>query len=193
MHPETLFTASKWDILTLLADGPKSPLELARLTRTSMANVSQQIRLLEFAGLVSGSRIPNREKEKPRILYALARSQVYIIATGPGFVHKGFVKLDPSAHLLTQALLSTGTRRSLLLQLLPALDGLLEQCHAIYLRATPTTADLLLVSAAPITPPPPRSLRVHGASVDVRFQLGSPEDAGEGWTLLCAQPAVKRS
>jgi len=88
MDHETLFTASKWDILKQLGTQPRSPLELAKLCSTSIANVSQQLRLLEMAGLVKTQRIPNRDKDKPRILYSLAGNLSYVIATSGSFVEK---------------------------------------------------------------------------------------------------------
>ena len=60
MDHETLFTASKWHILKQLETQPRSPLELARICETSIANVSQQLRLLEMAGLVKTKRVSNR-------------------------------------------------------------------------------------------------------------------------------------
>ncbi|MFC1648278.1 winged helix-turn-helix domain-containing protein [Nanoarchaeota archaeon] len=95
MEQETLFTASKWDILTELQKQAKSPIELARILNTSVANISQQLRLLEMAGLVQSKRISNREKGLPRVLYSLAGNHSYLIATAKEFVDKKF-------HLLTE-------------------------------------------------------------------------------------------
>ncbi len=88
MEIEALFTSSKWDILQKLADKPYSPLELAELLKTTMANVSQQLRLLEFAGLVNKERISNRDKGKPRMLYSLAKDNAYLVALTKGFAEK---------------------------------------------------------------------------------------------------------
>ena len=89
-----MFTSSKWDILKIISGEKKSPLELARLANTSMANVSQQLRLLEFAGIVKSERISNRDKGKPRVLYSLAKDTSYLITVAKGFVQKKFVALD---------------------------------------------------------------------------------------------------
>jgi DNA-binding transcriptional ArsR family regulator len=94
MDHETLFTASKWDILKQLETGPRSPLELAKLCNTSIANVSQQLRLLEMAGLVKAQRVSNRDKDKPRILYSLAGNLSYVIATSGSFVDKKVLHLS---------------------------------------------------------------------------------------------------
>ncbi len=94
MEQETLFTSSKWDILKCLEAGKKSPLDLAKETHTSVANISQQLRLLELAGFVKSERISNRDKGLPRILYSISNNNSYIVATTPGFVDKKFLTLQ---------------------------------------------------------------------------------------------------
>jgi DNA-binding transcriptional ArsR family regulator len=94
MDQETLFTASKWQILKLLSEQPLSPIELAARSNTSVANISQQLRLLEMAGLVKSERIPNREKGQPRILYSLAGNHSFLIAATNDFVEKKLLKLS---------------------------------------------------------------------------------------------------
>jgi predicted transcriptional regulator len=94
MEQETLFTASKWDILKMLSSGSKSPLQLAKLSNTSVANVSQQLRLLEMAGLVQCTRISNRDKGQPRLLYSLVGNQSFLIASTTDFVEKKFLNLS---------------------------------------------------------------------------------------------------
>src|SRR3989339_422447 len=94
MEQETLFTSSKWDILKCLESGKKSPIELAKESNTTVANISQQLRLLELAGFVKSGRIPNREKGMPRIVYSLADNYSYLISSCPGFVGKKFMKLE---------------------------------------------------------------------------------------------------
>ena len=94
MEQETLFTASKWDILKILSSGSKSPLQLAKLSNTSVANISQQLRLLEMAGLVHSKRISNRDKGQPRLLYSLAGNHSFLIASSQDFVDKKFLQLS---------------------------------------------------------------------------------------------------
>lgn len=94
MEQETLFTASKWDILKILASGEKCPIQLAKLSNTSVANISQQLRLLEMAGLVHSKRISNRDKGQPRLLYSLVGNQSFLITSGRDFVDKKFLDLS---------------------------------------------------------------------------------------------------
>ena len=94
MDHETLFTATKWEILKQLETGERSPVELAKAMQSSIANVSQQLRLLEMAGLVTSRRISNRDKDKPRILYSIAGDLSYVIATSDKFVDKKVLQLS---------------------------------------------------------------------------------------------------
>jgi predicted transcriptional regulator len=94
MEQETLYTSSKWDILKALELGSKSPIDLAKEANTSLANVSQQLRLLELAGIVKSERIPNRDKGQPRILYSLSGNNSYILITSPDFVDKKNILLQ---------------------------------------------------------------------------------------------------
>ena len=52
MELATLFTEQKWNIIKSLSLGKFSPLQLAQRSDTTMANISQQLRLLEAASLV---------------------------------------------------------------------------------------------------------------------------------------------
>ncbi|MFH1505727.1 MAG: ArsR family transcriptional regulator [archaeon] len=94
MEQETLFTGSKWNILQALSRGKRSPFELAEESKTSVANISQQLRLLEIAGLIKSERIPNREKGQPRVLYSLAKECSFLIAIASGLVEKQFFDLS---------------------------------------------------------------------------------------------------
>ena len=94
MEHETLFTATKWDILKILEGGAKSPIEITKELNSSMANVSQQLRLLEMAGLVTSKRVSNRDKDKPRLLYSLVGNLSYVISTSDNFVDKKIVPMS---------------------------------------------------------------------------------------------------
>jgi len=94
MEHETLYTATKWDILKILEKRPHSPIEIANTLKASIANVSQQLRLLELAGIVASERVPNRDKGQPRVLYRIAGDLSYLIATSGDFVGKKRVRLS---------------------------------------------------------------------------------------------------
>ena len=102
METETLFTSTKWEVLKALSDEPKSPLQIAQTLNTSIANVSQQLRLLELAGLVWKRRLP-REKEDRRILYSIKSQKLYGVLIAKKRAQKSFIDLDERKSALLSA------------------------------------------------------------------------------------------
>lgn len=96
LDQETLYTATKWDVLKLLEERQLSPIEISQITGGSLANISHTLRLLEMAGLVKSERVPNRDKGQPRVLYSLAEDSCYVINTSSNFVDKKRLTLGPS-------------------------------------------------------------------------------------------------
>jgi len=91
---EPLFADAKWSLLKSLSVRDMSPLELANLLNTTISNISQQLRLLELAGLVSKVRVPNRDKGKPRMVYSLKGDCSYVISLGSDFAEKKLVQMS---------------------------------------------------------------------------------------------------
>ena len=56
-----MFTEQKWNILQCLSKDKFSPIQLAEKLNTTMANISQQLRLLEAANLVKKEKISLKE------------------------------------------------------------------------------------------------------------------------------------
>ena len=59
-----MFSEQKWNILRCLSQGKSSPLQLAGKLNTTMANISQQLRLLEATNLVKKEKIRNKRIKK---------------------------------------------------------------------------------------------------------------------------------
>jgi predicted transcriptional regulator len=94
MNVTDLFTGTKWDILSNLSKQKQSPLELANKLNTTIANISQQLRLLEAAGLVKTEKTRSAEKGKPRILYSLAKDFVYVVTLQDGVAEKKLIEAN---------------------------------------------------------------------------------------------------
>jgi len=93
MEFDTLFGSSKWNIIKQLANEKFSPLELAQRSNTTIANVSQQLRLLEVSGLLKKEKIPNRDKGKPRTLYSISNNYAYLVLAMNDFAEKKLLEL----------------------------------------------------------------------------------------------------
>ncbi|MEM4625700.1 MAG: winged helix-turn-helix domain-containing protein, partial [Candidatus Pacearchaeota archaeon] len=62
----------------ILAKEPSSPLEISKRINTSIAYVSQQLRLLEAGGLITKQKTGSSEKGKPRTVFSLSRELLQI-------------------------------------------------------------------------------------------------------------------
>jgi len=94
MELEPLFIATRWEILKLLAEKRHSPLELSMRLKTTIANVSQQLRLLQMAGLVKTERLQQRDKGKPRMLYSIASDFGYLVMLASPMANKKLLSLS---------------------------------------------------------------------------------------------------
>lgn len=94
MDLTNLFTEQRWNILCALSKGNYSPMQLAEQSGTTMANISQQLRLLEASNLVKKQKISNRDKGKPRTLFSLSEDYAYVISATKGFSEKKLIALD---------------------------------------------------------------------------------------------------
>jgi len=94
MDIETLLTGSKWAIIELLAKTPSSPLELAKKLNTTIANISQQLRLLQAAGLIKKQRTSEVKPGKPRMMFSLSDDFCFIIVISKDLTKKKLIRLD---------------------------------------------------------------------------------------------------
>jgi DNA-binding MarR family transcriptional regulator len=69
MDIDSFFTSPRWKVLEILAKTPSSPMEISKQLNTSIAYISQQLKLLEAAGLVTKVRTRATERGKPRTLF----------------------------------------------------------------------------------------------------------------------------
>jgi len=90
---ESLFSSTRWEILSALANDKLSPMELAERLNTTSANISQQLRLLELGNLVKSEKTSNVDKGKPRILYSLIGDSAFLILLSKHFTGKKLLNL----------------------------------------------------------------------------------------------------
>jgi len=188
MEQETLFTASKWEILKLLEKGPASPIELASLSRTSVANVSQQLRLLEMAGLVDSERISNREKGQPRVLYKLTGNRCYVISTSSTFVDKKFHEMSLTNKVILRIWFYPDPALQYFLEkAFWKVDHLLPKVQALGVQSKADRILFYLVASQKIERPESESviLTSHdGSTRVVEYKVVSPDKVPEGLFVL---------
>ena len=99
MELETLLTGTKWEIIEILATNPCSPSELAEKLNTTIANISQQLRLLQTAGLIKKQKTGSgkqgvRKPGKPRMLFSLSEDFAFITIMSKGLAKKRLVRIN---------------------------------------------------------------------------------------------------
>jgi DNA-binding transcriptional regulator GbsR (MarR family) len=80
MEYDLFFSAHRWDILEILAKKPSSPIEISEQIKTSVSYVSQQLKLLEAANLITKNRTGLIEKGKPRNVFSLSKEILHLSA-----------------------------------------------------------------------------------------------------------------
>jgi len=146
MEIETLFTEQRWNILSLLSKEKLSPLQMSNLSNTTIANISQQLRLLEAANLVQKEKIKNRDKGKPRTMFSLADQYAYLVTTMDNFADKKLLVADNFKKFVLRAFFTDNTSLHYpLVRFYHKFEPYLSQINAILLNSS----NLTIVSDKP--------------------------------------------
>lgn len=94
MDFDLFLTSPRWEILQIIAKRPSSPIEIAESIGTTVSYVSQQLKLLDAAGLLVKKKTGASEKGKPRTLFSLSDEISYISTLTRDFSGKNLIKLD---------------------------------------------------------------------------------------------------
>lgn len=78
MDSDIFFSSPRWKILEIIAKKPSSPMEISKELKTSVAYVSQQLKLLEAANIVKKEKTGASEKGKPRMIFSLSKEIVHL-------------------------------------------------------------------------------------------------------------------
>ena len=143
-----MFSEQKWNILKCLSKDKYSPLQLAQLLNTTIANISQQLRLLEAANLVKKEKIRNRERGKPRALFSLSNDCAYIIPTMSNFADKKLLRVSEHQKIILKIwFLENAELQKELEKIYWKLEPYMNSIHAILLKKS--SRELIVVSEKP--------------------------------------------
>ena len=180
MEQDLLFTASKWEILKLVTAQERSPIELAQLLHTSVANVSQQLKLLETAGLIKKQRVKNVAKGLPRLLYSLANDCSYLITAAKDFTGKKLVPLSAYNKIILKIwFLDNPEQRYPLEKAFWNMEPYWEKIDGLFLDQYMCTDDLHLMvisKSKQVGSLCPLISTSEGKSCKTNFHVFSPED-----------------
>ncbi len=79
MELDSFLASPRWDILKIIMNRPSAPMEISKQLQTTTSFVSQQLKLLEAAGIVKKKKTGAFEKGKPRSLFSISEESLYLI------------------------------------------------------------------------------------------------------------------
>ncbi|MFT4250289.1 MAG: ArsR/SmtB family transcription factor [Candidatus Woesearchaeota archaeon] len=126
MRVEYLYSGSKWAILEELAKQPRSTSELAKTLNTSQANISQQLKHLELAGIITRKRT---QRKNIHYTYEITATYLHLVTIGPGVAQQHTNKATNHEQLL--ATLYTHKHQIPLLSLVLTRAELFKQAQTI--------------------------------------------------------------
>jgi predicted transcriptional regulator len=94
MELDSFLASPRWEILKIISERPSSPIEIAEKTKTTVSFISQQLKLLEAAQLVSKEKTGAFEKGKPRNLFSISKDLFYLITLTNGLGDKKSLDLE---------------------------------------------------------------------------------------------------
>lgn len=90
----SLLGEKRWEILESISISPASPTEIAEKIGTTVSYISQQLKLLEVAGLIKKTKTGLSEKGKPRNIYHLSEEFIHISSLENGFACQKNIKVN---------------------------------------------------------------------------------------------------
>lgn len=94
MELDSFLASPRWDILKIIIQKPSSPMEISEQLQTTTSFVSQQLKLLEAAGLVKKQKTGAFEKGKPRSLFSISEESLYLIPLAKSAPEKTLIPLS---------------------------------------------------------------------------------------------------
>jgi hypothetical protein len=142
---ELLLNNARWDIIKAISQGRASATELAKLTKSSLPNVSQQMKLLEAYDLVEYIKDQRRGQGKPRQLFQLKRELCNITFARQGFAEKRFFNPDAYHTMLLNVCFLPSMQDHAFLHKFLLNDELLH-CAIAYLKSNDAEIELLILT-----------------------------------------------
>jgi len=134
MDFDLFLSSPRWEILQIVAEKPSSPIEIAEKLGTTVSYISQQMKLLDAAGLVLKEKTGAVEKGKPRSLFSLSKELVYLSALTNEFSNKKLVHLtDHHKQIIKIWLVKDSSLHYYLEKLFLKLEENLQEIEGIFL------------------------------------------------------------
>lgn len=106
---ENELAGSKWQILQALSTSSLSPKQMADKLGTTIANVSQQLRLLEAKGYLKKERTDKgkgaRKEKDVRVSYSLVKNRIFLTSIHPLSVERKEIRTNQDNSFYTNVLI----------------------------------------------------------------------------------------
>ena len=96
MNYDLLVGEKRLEIIEMIAKKPSSPIEIAQNLAVTVSYVSQQLKLLEIAGVVNGKKTGLFEKGKPRKIYSVRKNFASILVINENNSFRKTIETDKS-------------------------------------------------------------------------------------------------
>ncbi|RME53030.1 ArsR family transcriptional regulator, partial [Candidatus Woesearchaeota archaeon] len=148
MKDQDILSPAKWRLLSLIAEQPRTPAELAKATKTTPANVLQQITLLEAYGYIWKEAKEPNGPGKPTNTYYLKQPFLSIAFCREGLAAKKTISADETVTIIGN-IFSWNQNKDwdVLIRLMWQHDDLTGPAHGVYIINTKTSGlDILVIT-----------------------------------------------
>lgn len=148
MEVDSFLANPRWDILNMITDNPSSPMEISDKIGTTMSFISQQLKLLEAAGLVKKEKTGAVDKGKPRSIYSISQESVYLIPLAKNFSEKKLVSLSPEKKIILKIWSTENPKFHSILEnfFWTKLQSKLDKINSIYAKTSGNKCKLFVIS-----------------------------------------------
>jgi predicted transcriptional regulator len=147
MDFDIFLTSPRWEILKIIAEKPSSPVEISEKLKTTVSYVSQQLKLLDAANLLTKEKTGAFEKGKPRTLFGLSNELFYLTLLGKEVSIKKLVRLtEYHKSILKIWLLNDVSYHYPIEKIYWRLEESLEELEGIYIDNSNSIPKLIVIS-----------------------------------------------
>ncbi len=147
MGKESLFQGSKWNILQAVATGNKSAAGIAKAAKTSLPNVTQQLKLMEAYGFLDTTKEAKETFGKPKRLFTLKRPAVQLSLAKHRFAETQiYHPTDIQSMILSVLFLKNQRDQVALLKYLLTADDIMQHCGVAFLKTGDNEIEILLLT-----------------------------------------------
>jgi len=147
MDFDSFLASPRWEILQIIAKNPSSPVEIAKKLNTTVSYISQQLKLLDAAGIVKKQRTGAVEKGKPRMLFSISKDILYLTALSKGFSGKKLLYItEHHKSILKIWMLEDASLHYPMEKIFWKLEENLQELEGIFIETSANNSRLIIIS-----------------------------------------------